>query len=522
MLGLGINILENNIGIFNVSETLLIPTNINAIEDTPGGDITVTWDASTSSGVTNYKIYREIITDSSRTLLDTVSSGTLTYTDTTTVIGLEHIYDIQTVKGIDETTDLTYGVNTISITSTPSIVQPAIYLNDTYTERLYYSSNKTYSGAFNIKIGIQDWTDSSGSMGLVGSLSGTSQRILISPSLNNVRANIATGLLTSPALSPAFESNSKKILEIYRDGANDIYMVDGVNPAQFLFNASPNFVVNSYGNVGGFGTTGYIWYIHDGDDEFLFEDVSGPVVTSVSGLTELNIYSTQNQAHIDANMWVTDLPLAGGSTEVQNLGVSGDFSSEVLARMDTVGGVNSWNHSHLVFMVGTNDIGNLIFVSTTEYQQNCEDIIQSALDAGSVPVFCTIGTLDDAIKKSQKNYEPQYGDESTWNFNELVDGAPGTAIIPNYMVALTTACSNKGIAAPVDIFGLFIANGTSPDYGEWIGADGTHWTATGYQQAGDLIATYLKTLSGITSIGAVGDSLMYGGLATQISNYYNS
>ena len=142
--------------------------------------------------------------------------------------------------------------------------------------------------------------------------------------------------------------------------------------------------------------------------------------------------------------------------------------------------------------------------------------------AGSVPVFCTIGTLDDAVKKAEKDYTAQYGDESTWNFNELVAGVPDTAIIPRYMAALTTACSNKGIAPPVDVFGLFIANGTSPNYGEWINADGTHWSTTGYQQAGNLIATYLKTLTGVTSIGAVGDSLMYGGLATQISNYYNS
>jgi len=508
----------------DISASLNAPTNVSAVEPSPNADIVVTWNDSATNG-TQVKIYREIVLSTqgneTRVLIATLNNGVQTYTDTQTEVGLEHIYDIQATDGVTDTNVFDYATNTSSVTTTANTAVQGLLFAD--GDRLAYPSTKTYTGTFNIQVGIQGLTDSSGSTGLIGAAGGTSNRILLSPSLNKIRANIAGGsLLASPALSPTLDLSGRRIIEIYRDGSNDVYFVDGINPAQLLFNKAGNFSVDSVYVTGGFGTAGYLYYLNDGDQEFLFDEGSGSTVTSTDSTVALTITTTGDINYINNTMWTANLPLPVGAIEVENLGINGNYSSQVLARMATI---NASNHSHLVFMVGTNDIANGgSFVSVATYQQNCEDIIQSALDAGSVPIFCTIGTLDDAVKKAQKDYTAFYGDESTWNFNELVGGTPGTAIIPNYMAALVTACSNKGIAAPIDLFNdIFIANGTSPNYSENVTTDGTHWTTTLYQLSGEQIANYLDTLGGaVTSIGAVGDSLMFGGLAQQIDNYYNS
>ena len=518
MIRFGFNIFKSSI--VASAPQLTVPTNVSAVEPTPNADIVVTWNDSATNG-TQVKIYREIVLSTqgneTRVLIATLNNGIQTYTDTDTEVGLEHIYDIQATDGVSDTNVFNYSINASSVTTTANTAVQGLLFAD--GDRLAYPSTKTYTGVFNIQMGIQGLTDSSGSTGLIGAAGGTSNRILLSPSLNKVRANIAGGsLLASPALTPTLDLSGRRIIEIYRDGSDDIYFVDGINSAQFLFNKPGSFSVDSVYVTGGFGTAGYLYYLHDGDHEFLFDEGSGSTVTSTDSTVELTITTTGDITYINDTMWTANLPLPVGAIEVENLGVNGNYSSQILARM---GDINASGHSHLVFMCGTNDIANGgSFVSVATFQQNCEDIIQSALDAGSVPIFCTIGTLDDAVKKAQKDYTAFYGDESTWNFNELVSGNAGTAIIPNYMAAMVTACSNKGIALFNDIF---IANGTSPNYSENVTADGTHWTNTLYMLSGEKVADYLKTLGGaVTSIGAVGDSLMFGGLAQQIDNYYNS
>ena len=70
---------------------------------------------------------------------------------------------------------------------------------------------------------------------------------------------------------PALDLSGKRILEIYRDVDDDVYLVDGVNPVQFLFNSPGDFIINSVFVTGGFGTAGYLYYLHDGDQEFLLD-----------------------------------------------------------------------------------------------------------------------------------------------------------------------------------------------------------------------------------------------------------
>ena len=522
MITFGFNIFKNSTGAS--APQLSTPTSVSAVEPSPNVDIVLTWNDLATNG-TQVKIYREIVLSTlgneNRVLIATLNNGVQTYTDTDTEVGLEHVYDIQSTNGVTDTTGFNYSVNASSVTTTANTAVQGLLFAD--GDRLAYPSTKTYTGLFNIQMGIQGLTDSSGSTGLIGSFGGSSNRILLSSSLNKIRANIAGGsLLSSGTLTPTLDLSGRRVIEIYRDASNDVYFVDGVNSAQLLFNKAGDFVVDSVFVTGGFGSAGYLYYINDGDQEFLFNEGSGSTITSTDSTVALAITTTGNITYIDDTMWTSNLPVPVGATEVENLGINGNYSSQVLARMATI---NASNHSHLVFMVGTNDIANGgSFVSIATFQQNCEDIIQSTLDAGSVPIFATIGTLDDAVKKAQKDYTAFYGDESTWNFNELVGGSAGTAIIPSYMAAMFTACSNMGVAAPIDLFtDVFLANGTSPNYSENVTTDGTHWTTSRYQLSGEKISDYLKTLGGaVTSIGAVGDSLMFGGLAQQIDNYYNS
>lgn len=504
---------------------LNVPTDTIAVEPAPYADIVLTWNDSLTNA-TEVKIYREVVLseqgNQNRVLIATLAVGVETYEDLDTEEGKEHIYDIQSSDGVSETNVFDYSKNASSVTTTQNTAVQGLYFDNANVDRLNYQSTKTYSGIFNIQVGIQGLSDVVGEIGLVGASGGSSNRILLDYGNNRVRANIAGGsLLTSGSLSPALDLTGRKIIEIYRDALDDIYIVDGVNPAQYLFTKAGNFSVNALMQTGGFGTTGYLWYFNDGDQEFEFSEGSGATLTSTDTNVSLNILTTQDLNYINNTMWTDELPLPVGAIEVENLGVNGNYSSQVLSRMTDI---NSKGHSHLVFMVGTNDIANGgTFVPVATYQQNCEDIIQSALDAGSVPIFATIGTLDDAVKKAQKDYTAFYGNESTWNFNALVGAPVVDAIIPNYMAALVTACSNKGIAAPIDLFNdIFIAQGTSPNYGDLITSDGTHWSLSGYMQSGEKISDYLKTLTGVTSIGAVGDSLMFGGLAQQIDNYYNA
>lgn len=60
----------------------------------------LTWNASTTPGVTTYKVYRSTVTGGPYTLLTTINSGTaVMYDDTDVTLGMRHCYVVTALAG---------------------------------------------------------------------------------------------------------------------------------------------------------------------------------------------------------------------------------------------------------------------------------------------------------------------------------------------------------------------------------------------------------------------------------------
>lgn len=102
------------------------PTNVLA-EDIPadnGNQIKLDWTASSSAGLTTYRIYRKESDDFS--LIASVSSNTLTYTDTTAVTGSTFTYTVRSFDGYVQSDNSNlvsaYSINNLGDNSAPSAI----------------------------------------------------------------------------------------------------------------------------------------------------------------------------------------------------------------------------------------------------------------------------------------------------------------------------------------------------------------------------------------------------------------
>ena len=531
------------------SLVLSVPQDFSLVE-TVLGEITCSWTDVVES-VDGYKIYRRetLVGGSWGTSLSTIAEAVQVYTDTTVASDTQYDYKVVAYDGLIETIGELFGENYQFITSTEII--PGLLFAD--GDRMDLPSTKTYVGAFNFKIGIQGLTDPTGSTGLIGTAGGVADRILMSFSLNKVRANIGTGsLASSPLLSPAMDLSGRKIIEIYREAGGDMYIVDGDNPAQFLFNQPNDFDVAALYVAGGFGTTGYLWYFNDEDNEFLFNEGSGLIVSSVDTLVDLDIVTTGDLTYVNDTMWTAALPPPTGFITVNSLSVGGrptDVLSEVInaepvvytpgeinyqiAELYNVGDHNPEAYTHAIITTMTNDIANPTkFLTPDEYETALTDVVQKLKTAGITPIICTAGAMITATKQAEKDFDATIGamlsgdpmnptPESGWDFNSDL-GATVDAVTPLY-VAKALAVSIAESVTFIDTFQHFIDGGTYPAYGDWVTADGIHYSATGYSQYGIAVAAVLDTLgwTGVEKVCVLGDSLG-NGITTEISVAYNS
>lgn len=523
-----------------------VPQDISLSESTIG-EVVVSW-TDVVQAVDGYKVYRRLtsVGGSWGTALGTIGTSVGTHTDTTISPNTEYDYKVVAYIGSSETTNETIGENLSSIT-TYDAIQGLLFADG---DRIAYPSNKVYSGAFNIQVGIQGLSDGSGSIGLVGNSSGTNDRVLLSFSLNKVRANIAGGsLLQSPLLSPTMDLSPRKIVEIYRDGLNDVYYVDGDEPAQFCFNKSGDFTVNSLYLTGGFGTAGYMWYYNDGDQEWLFDEGSGDTLTSTDDAVDLTITPLAGGLpYIDGTMWTAVIPPPTGFVEFVSLSVSARSTANLHTNLDTnytsyaagtverriaeiTSNSNPEGFTHAIIATGTNDVANPTkFLTDTEYGTELGGAIDALQGAGITVIVAFTSSIVTSILQADKDFDDTIGamlsgdpmnptPESQWDFN-VPDGGK-TAVLPLYVTAGKSVCTTKSCTY-IDTFQNAIDNQTSP-YDQWISSDGIHYTTLGYNEDGQFIADQLDLLglTGSEKFVFLGDSLG-NSRATNVSNYYNA
>lgn len=544
MFGFSFNIWSNNSGSVPTIET---PQDI-ALSELTLGEVVVSW-TDVAQSVDGYKVYRRLtsVGGSWGTALGTIAEGVGNYTDTTIASDTEYDYKVVAYIGAYETTAENLGENLSSITTYD--LQTGLLFAD--GDRIAYPSTKTYTGVFNIQIGIQGLSDASGSTGFIGAAGGTSNRILLSPSLNKIRANIAGGsLLSSPALSPVLDLADRRIIEVYRDGSDDVYLIDGVNPTQFLFNKSGTFSVDSIFVTGGFGTAGYLYYINDGDQEWLVNEGSGASLVSVDTTVTLTITPLAGGLpYIDGTMWTAALPPPVGFITFDSLSVSARSTSNLNDNLGTAPGsytpgtvefnvasitdTNPEGYTHAIITTLTNDIGNPTkFLTPTEYETALTGAVQKLKTAGLTPIICTSGTIVTSILQAAKDFDATIGamlsgdplnptPEADWDFNSTL-GSTVDEVIPLYIAKASAVATAESVTF-IDTFQHFIDGGTYPNYSDWISADGIHYTTTGYTEYGTKVATILDTLgwTGVEKVCVLGDSLG-NGIATQIGNAYNS
>ena len=546
MLGLGISTLKRGAG-FSVTISLNVPQDLSLSESTIS-EVTVSW-SDVAETVDGYKVYRRVtsVGGSWGTALGAISESVETYTDSTVAGDTQYDYKVVAYIGTNETTEENFGENYLLITTLAQI-QGLLFADG---DRLAYPSAKTYTGLFNIQMGIQGLTDSSGSTGLIGSVGGSSNRILLSSSLNKIRANIAGGsLLSSGTLTPTLDLSGRRVIEIYRDASNDVYFVDGVNSAQLLFNKAGDFVIDSVFVTGGFGSAGYLYYLNDGDQEFLFDEGSGSTVTSTDSAVALTVTTTGDTTYINNTMWTSIIPAPAGYVFFTSLSAGGrptpvvnnilsvaptDYTAGSadfqIASMYNIGNHNPDGWTHVIITTGTNDIANTSnFATPDEYETALTSIVQKLKTAGIVPIIAFTGTMVTSIKQAEKDYDSTIGamlsgdalnptPESGWDFNVASTGV--ASVIPLYVIKGKAVALAETVGY-VDTFQHFI-DGQSAPYSTWISTDGIHYTSVGYFQYGTVVTTYLNTLSfsGSEKVAVLGDSLG-NGIATDIQSQFNS
>jgi len=218
--------------------------------------------------------------------------------------------------------------------------------------------------------------------------------------------------------------------------------------------------------------------------------------------------------------------VAGFSVLVQNFGVSGNTSTEGLARLSTV---QATNPNHLVLYFGINDaLNSAKLVSLTTYRQNLTNMVNQAVTAGVRKVFLVgIHPVNAAYVAARHPTHPQ--------ILRLQD------YLAEYNAAVAAVATATG-ATFIDWRARFLAVSPGPTIEEATAdhvnsllrcplttnpddADGVHLTIDGNQFLGMRVAQALSSVvvSG-DKIACMGDSVTYGyamtGAGTTTGNTY--
>jgi lysophospholipase L1-like esterase len=204
----------------------------------------------------------------------------------------------------------------------------------------------------------------------------------------------------------------------------------------------------------------------------------------------------------------------GFSAVVQNFGVSGNTSTEGLARLSTV---LASNPNHLVLYFGINDaLNSAKLVGLTTYRQNLTNMVNQAVTAGVRKVFLVgIHPVNAAYVASRHPTHPQllrlqdYLGEYNAAVAEVATATGATFIDwrARFLAQSPGTTLDDATANSVNSLLRCVAN-TNDD-------DGVHLTTTGNQLLGVKVAQALSSVvrSG-EKIACMGDSVTFGYLMT--------
>lgn len=172
--------------------------------------------------------------------------------------------------------------------------------------------------------------------------------------------------------------------------------------------------------------------------------------------------------------------LAGEWTLFFNLGVSGDFVSNVLARMESEAKVRRWKNEPvaIILSVGINDavlIENRVKIESDDFQKQYDKLIDAAQKLSDKVLCVGLSAVDP-----QQTNPWKYGDHEQW-LNNRIDLFEDT---------IKQSAMRKGVLfAPV--YDKFRAQ---MDKGVKMHSDGLHPNSTGHKLIADIVQPFLDKM----------------------------
>ncbi len=172
--------------------------------------------------------------------------------------------------------------------------------------------------------------------------------------------------------------------------------------------------------------------------------------------------------------------LAGEWTLFFNLGVSGDFTSDVLARLESETKARQWKQEPVVIVlsVGINDavlINNKVKMEDHDFQKQYDQLLKTALKLTDKVLCVGLSAVDADLTNPWK-----YGDHEQW-LNNRIDLFEDTI--------KQSAERKKVLFVPIyDMFRAEMSKGTK------LHSDGLHPNDVGHQLIAEAVRPYLDEI----------------------------
>lgn len=391
------------------------------------------------------------------------------------IIGTATLDDSFCAQADTTTTDTTTG-------TPPQTNQKAIYFDGVPNQCI--SVDYSWPGEFDVYFKTQGVSDVAGWIGLAGLNS--SNRWLLSNSNQRFWANMGSGTL-SKRNSLTFDSGLILKTRIYRDASNDVFIQFNDETPIYCFSTSNAIAISQLFRAYDKYFRGYVMEYSIDGELFDLSEQGGTTITGSNG----TVHNIQTNISIDS-MWKNP-PLQEASAQAINLGVGGDDVDDLIARKDSIA---QYNPDLIAVWIGTNDalnaLGNQV-KPVAQFQDSLNTLVSGLKTdyPNADIVLINVVPCIDSILKSNHDYSPHYGPDSTFNLN--ID------IIPTFNSAINTVATLQGVVV------LDANNLVSQNMG-WL-TDGTHLSSTGYAEIASLV---YSVATGKAVVVCFGDSLTKG------------
>ena len=345
---------------------------------------------------------------------------------------------------------------------------------DTTTKKLYFEGNGAqfincnyvFNDTFELNFKTQGVSDVGGWIAFFGGPS-VSNRHVLSNSNQRYWANINSGTLSKKS-GLNFDLSLNTSTTIYRDTANDIYIQFNNSDPVLCFNSNNAVSFNQICRAYDKYFKGFLLQYSINGELFDLSEQAGDTLTGSSG----TIHTISTNIPIDS-LWQVP-PSAQASVQVYNEGIGGNNTEDLLNRTSDI----SQHSPDMVFIwAGTNDalnaLGNQI-LPVDQFKDSLQKLVQKVKTENPGVSIALINVIPctDSILKSNHNYGPHYGPDSTFNLN--ID------VIPAFNLAVDSVATEEGLPV-VDAF-TEVSNNIG-----WI-QDGTHINSSGYTGIATLCA----------------------------------